>query len=95
MSIAGFFRIRSYFDKQDTLPAVFWVTPSGEVSEHPPAPVSYGQGYVTSVINAVMRSPDWDSTAIFLTWDDWGGFYDHVPPPPVDRTATGCASRPW
>jgi phospholipase C len=72
-----------------TLPAVSWVVPSGAVSEHPPAPVSYGQSYVTSLVNAIMRSPDWDSTAIFLTWDDWGGFYDHVVPPTVDENGYG------
>jgi phospholipase C len=75
--------------KAGTLPAVSWVVPSGEVSEHPPAPVSFGQSYVTSLINAVMRSPDWDSTAIFLAWDDWGGFYDHVVPPTVDENGYG------
>src|SRR6476469_1425441 len=45
--------------------------------------------YVTSVVNAVMRSKDWKSTAIFLTWDDWGGFYDHVKPPTVDGQGYG------
>lgn len=50
---------------------------------------SYGQSYVTSLINAVMRSPDWDSSAIFLAWDDWGGFYDHVVLPSVDRNGYG------
>ncbi len=75
--------------KAGTLPAVSWVVPSGEVSEHPPAPVSFGQSYVTSLVNAVMASPDWDSTAIFLTWDDWGGFYDHVVPPTVDVNGYG------
>jgi phospholipase C len=75
--------------KSGTLPAVSWVVPSGEVSEHPPAPVSYGQTYVTSVIDAVMKSPDWKSTAIFLAWDDWGGFYDHVVPPKVDQNGYG------
>jgi len=72
-----------------SLPAVSWVVPSGAVSEHPPAPVSFGQSYVTSLVNAVMRSPDWDSTAIFLAWDDWGGLYDHVVPPKVDENGYG------
>jgi phospholipase C len=71
------------------LPAVSWVIPSGAVSEHPAARVSDGQSYVTSLINAVMRSPDWDSTAIFLDWDTWGGFYDHVLPPKVDQNGYG------
>ncbi|MDQ2845586.1 MAG: phospholipase, partial [Actinomycetota bacterium] len=64
--------------KAGTLPSVSWVVPSGAVSEHPPSPVSFGQSYVTSLINAAMSGPEWDSTAIFLAWDDWGGFYDHV-----------------
>ena len=59
------------------------------MSEHPPALVSRGQTFVTSVINEVMRSPDWSSTAIFLAWDDWGGFYDHVQPPVVDANGYG------
>ena len=75
--------------QKGTLPAVSWVTPSGEVSEHPPGPVSWGQSYVTSLVNAVMRGPDWSSTAIFLSWDDWGGFYDHVTPPRVDPNGYG------
>ena len=72
-----------------TLPAVSWVTPNGTVSEHPPALVSAGQSYVTGLVNAVMSSPDWSSTAIFLSWDDWGGFYDHVRPPVVDQNGYG------
>jgi phospholipase C len=75
--------------KSGTLPAVSWVVPSNAVSEHPPNPVSAGQSYVTSLVNAVMRSPDWDSTAIFLAWDDWGGFYDHVVPRSVDQLGYG------
>jgi phospholipase C len=75
--------------KAGTLPAVSWVIPSGEVSEHPPGPVSFGQSYVTSLVNAVMASPDWRSSAIFLSWDDWGGFYDHVVPPQVDVNGYG------
>jgi phospholipase C len=72
-----------------TLPAVSWITPSQAVSEHPPALVSRGQAYVTSLVDAVMRSKDWSSTAIFLSWDDWGGFYDHVEPPHVDAQGYG------
>jgi phospholipase C len=75
--------------KNGTLPAVSWVVPSGAVSEHPPSPISAGQSYVTSLINSVMQGPDWDSTAIFLAWDDWGGFYDHVTPPSVDVLGYG------
>jgi phospholipase C len=65
----------------DSLPQVSWVIPTGEVSEHPTALVSVGQHYVTGVINSIMKSSAWSSTAIFLVWDDWGGFYDHVVPP--------------
>jgi phospholipase C len=72
-----------------TLPSVSWIVPNQKVSEHPAASVQAGQTYVTSLINAVMKSPDWPSTAIFLSWDDWGGFYDHVAPPQIDRNGYG------
>jgi len=72
-----------------TLPAVSWVVPDEAHSEHPPASVAAGQAWTTRVIDAVMRSPDWGSTAIFLAWDDWGGFYDHVRPPRVDAAGYG------
>ncbi len=73
------------------LPAVCWVVPSGRVSEHDlrTTRVSPGQTYVTGLINTLMRSPDWKSTAIFLTWDDWGGLYDNVVPPHVDKNGYG------
>jgi phospholipase C len=83
--------MRQFFHaaKDGTLPAVSWLAPSNRVSEHPPALVSRGQAYVTSAINAIMSGPDWSSTAIFLYWDDWGGFYDHVMPPKVDGMGFG------
>jgi len=72
------------------LPAVSWIVPDGSHSEHPPqGTIDQGQAYVTSLVNAVMRSPDWSSTAIFISWDDWGGFYDHVVPPKVDSLGYG------
>jgi phospholipase C len=89
--LANIQSLSSFFTaaKNGALPAVSWVTPNGTVSEHPPALVSAGQTYVTGLINAIMQSPDWDSTAIFLAWDDWGGFYDHVVPPVVDGEGFG------
>jgi phospholipase C len=84
-SVANFYTAA----KSGTLPAVSWIVPSGDVSEHPPSSVSAGQSFVTSVVNAAMHSPDWSSTAIFVGWDDWGGFYDHVVPPAVDQNGYG------
>jgi phospholipase C len=75
--------------EQGTLPAVWWIAPIQANSDHPPANLATGQAYVTNLINTIMRGPDWDSTAIFLTWDDWGGFYDHVVPPVVDQNGYG------
>ena len=83
--VSRFFRAA----RTGTLPAVTWVIPNGAHSEHPPARINAGQAWVTRVVNAVMESPDWRSSAIFLTWDDWGGFYDHVRPPVVDASGYG------
>ncbi|HWG09109.1 MAG TPA: alkaline phosphatase family protein [Solirubrobacteraceae bacterium] len=71
------------------LPNVAWIAPKFSVSEHPNGSVAAGQAYVTTLINAIMRSPCWDSTAIFLSWDDWGGLYDHQPPPGIDVSGYG------
>ena len=71
------------------LAAVSWIVPDQAVSEHPPASIRGGQTFVTRLINSIMRSRDWRSTAIFLCWDDWGGFYDHVKPPVVDSQGYG------
>ncbi len=75
--------------KADRLPAVTWVTPRFELSDHPPFSTCFSQDWVTDIINAVMRSDSWMSTAIFLSWDEWGGFYDHVLPPVVDDVGLG------
>jgi phospholipase C len=71
------------------LPSISWIVPADKVSDHPPALVTRGQAYVTGVINSIMRSRAWKSTAIFVSWDDWGGFYDHVEPPVVDDQGYG------
>lgn len=71
------------------LPAVSWVMPSVSLSERAPGLVSSGESFVTGLVNAVMSGPDWDSSAIFVTWDDWGGYYDHMPPPRVDENGYG------
>ncbi len=71
------------------LAPVTWVTPRYELSEHPEWSFCHGENWTTEIVNAVMRSPFWKDTAIFITWDDYGGFYDHVPPPQVDRFGFG------
>jgi phospholipase C len=67
------------------LPALSWVIPDAENSDHPGAGSDTGPSWVASVVNAIGRSAYWRSTAIVVVWDDWGGFYDHVPPPFRDK----------
>jgi phospholipase C len=75
--------------RRGTLPEVSWIVPDQRHSDHPPANIANGQAYVTNLINTIMEGPDWDATAIFLVWDDWGGFYDHVLPPVADENGFG------
>jgi phospholipase C len=71
------------------LPPVTWVTPRFELSDHPPFSTGHSHNWITDIVNAVMKSPEWEHTAIFLTWDEWGGFYDPVMPPEVDPVGLG------
>jgi phospholipase C len=71
------------------LPAVSWVVMKGATSEHPPASTCVGENWTVEQLNVVMHGPDWKSTAVFITWDDFGGFYDHVAPPNVDDFGFG------
>jgi phospholipase C len=75
------------------LPAVTWVTPQFELSDHPPMSSCHAHDWVTDVVNGIMTGSMWEHTAIFITWDEWGGLYDHVRPP-VKPSPTG-GSRIW
>ncbi|OFW65318.1 MAG: hypothetical protein A2Y74_02295 [Actinobacteria bacterium RBG_13_63_9] len=79
-----------YFEdlQRGTLPAVAYMVPSGH-SEHPPQSPSAGQTFVRTIINELMRSDAWNTSAFMWTYDDWGGWYDHVPPPQVDEYGYG------
>jgi len=71
------------------LPQVSWLVTNARESDHPPASICLGENWTVRQINAVMKSKYWRDTAIFLTWDDFGGFYDHVPPPRLDYISLG------
>jgi phospholipase C len=75
--------------RQSRLPAVSWVTPPWKYSEHPIQSMCVGENWTVSIVNSIMRSEYWNSTAIVVTWDDFGGFYDHVPPPHMDLYGFG------
>ncbi|HEY1653906.1 MAG TPA: alkaline phosphatase family protein [Candidatus Tumulicola sp.] len=72
-----------------TLPQVSWIIPQLLDSDHPASGSNTGPSWVTSVVNAIGESPYWKNTAIIVMWDDWGGFYDPVPPPQLDYTSLG------
>jgi len=69
----------------NTLPSVSWVIPNRENSDHPNTGTDDCPSWVASVVNAVGESPYWQNTAVIVVWDDWGGFYDHEPPPFFDN----------
>jgi phospholipase C len=75
----------------EQLPALSWVIPDQPDSDHPNGPngPDDGPSWVAQVVNAIGTSNYWNSTAIVVVWDDWGGFYDNVPPPALDKTADG------
>jgi phospholipase C len=72
-----------------TLPAVSWITPTCANSDHAGCDSDTGPSWVTSLVNAIGESKYWDSTVIFIFWDDYGGWYDHVPPEYVDYDGLG------
>ena len=75
--------------KNGTLPQVSWVIPYLPDSDHPASGNNKGPSWVTSVVNAIGKSTYWKNTAIIVLWDDWGGFYDNVPPPQPDYFSLG------
>jgi phospholipase C len=76
--------------EREELPAVTWLVPPAARTDHPGGPsVCKGENWTVKQMNALMRSSFWDSTAVFITWDDFGGFYDHVPPPHLDYMGLG------
>lgn len=73
--------------KNGRLPAVTWITPTE--NEHPPRSACAGESEFTQMMDDLMQGSDWSSSAVFTFWDEWGGFYDHVPPPQIDATSYG------
>lgn len=71
------------------LPAMSWVIPPYTESEHPPNSICGGDNQTTQFVNTIMQGPAWNSTVVFITYDDFGGFYDHVSPPQVDQNGMG------
>ncbi len=82
--------LREYYRdvQRGTLPSVAYIAPSGN-SEHPPGSIQAGERFVRSLLNELMKSSAWDSSAFLWSYDDWGGWYDHVKPPQVDKFGYG------
>jgi phospholipase C len=85
--------------RRGDLPNITWIAPSAQNSDHPfpkentgrdiTVEGAYGPEWVASIVNSIGHSPLWNSTVIFVVWDDWGGWYDHVAPPQLDRMGLG------
>ena len=75
--------------QKKTLANFTWISPEWGFSEHPKASICTGENWTVAQVNAIMQSPFWKSTVIFIVWDDWGGYYDHVAPPNVDFFGLG------
>ncbi len=84
-------REQDYFNdvKAGALPQVTFIISAAFYSEHPPLNILLGEKKIASVINALIESPLWTNSALFLTWDEGGGFFDHVPPPQLDAYGPG------
>jgi phospholipase C len=86
--------------RNGTLPQLSWLMPSASFSDHPGGNLSFGENWVATVVNLIESSPNWNSTVLFIAWDDFGGFYDHVAPPITDAYGDGfrvplLAIGPW
>ena len=76
--------------REGRLPAMSWLTPPNGLSDHPAeGGICKGENWTVRTLNLLMKSEEWDNMAVILTWDDFGGFYDHVPPPHVDLYGMG------
>ncbi|MGA8576549.1 MAG: alkaline phosphatase family protein [Candidatus Cybelea sp.] len=75
--------------RHGTLANFTWITPECAESDHLECGGGYGPSWVSAIVNTVGASKFWNSTAIFVQWDDWGGFYDHVAPPYEDYDGDG------
>lgn len=75
--------------RKGQLPSMSWLVPPWPESEHPPNSVCAGDNETAQFVNAIMQGPAWNSTVVFVTYDDFGGFYDHVSPPQVDQDGLG------
>lgn len=75
------------------LPSVSWVYAPHLQSEHPPDKVAYGEQWTVDQVNAIVKGGLWPKTAVFITWDDWGGWYDHVTPANLEAWTDGTQFR--